>query len=258
MCQLAPFTTPAQNMLRKRGLRPGSRRRVSGSAIGPARRAVGPLQPRPGFLAPGVRANLTRQCGRSNLSAQTNNFVRMGARALDIIDDPARARTALQPIRLRLLHLLERPQSARVDRSYVRTATSYAIAPKTLGGVAVDSRTVADAFSSTYLSAVAGRALNDLAALGRAAAARGKRVPTLTLETDVRFATPADQRRFADELSVAFATLAARYHQPDAPQGRTFRVFACGYPAVASRPASPEQSRGAESEGGPEAGMETT
>ena len=36
----------------------------------------------------------------------------MGARHLDIIDDPARARAALQPIRLRLLHLLERPQSA--------------------------------------------------------------------------------------------------------------------------------------------------
>src|SRR5689334_11469492 len=159
----------------------------------------------------------------------------MGAPSFDIIDDPARARAALQPIRLRLLQLLERPQSApqlakaigmprqrvlyhlrtlqaqqlvesedhgkvgrRIDRTYVRTATSYAIAPKTLGGVAVDSRTVADAFSSTYLTAVAGRALNDLAALGRAAAARGKRLPTLTVETDVRFATPADQRRFAD------------------------------------------------------------
>ena len=36
----------------------------------------------------------------------------MGARHLDIIDDPARARVALQPIRLRLLHLLEQPQSA--------------------------------------------------------------------------------------------------------------------------------------------------
>src|SRR3954452_10437010 len=192
---------------------------------------------------------------------------------LDIIDDPARARVALQPIRLRLLHLLERPQSApqlekapglprqkvlyhlrkleaqrlvdahehgsvgrRIDRSYVRTATSYAIAPKTLGGVAIDPRTVADAFSSAYLSGVAGRALNDLAALGRAAAARGKRVPTLTLETDVRFATPADQRRFAGELTTALATLAAKYHQPDAPQGRTFRVFACGYPAVPSPP----------------------
>ena len=146
----------------------------------------------------------------------------MNAPVLDIIDDPARARAALQPIRLRLLHLLDQPQSApqlaramemprqrvlyhlrkleaqrlvdaqdhgsvgrRIDRTYVRTATSYAIAPKTLGGVAVDTQTVADVFSSAYLSAVAGRALNDLAALGRAAAARGKRVPTITLETAV-------------------------------------------------------------------------
>lgn len=204
----------------------------------------------------------------------------MAARPLDIIDDPARARAALQPIRLRLLQLLDRPRSApqlakamgmprqrvlyhlrtleaqrlveahehgnvgrRIDRSYVRTATSYAIAPKTLGGVAVDARAVADAFSSAYLSAVAGRALNDLAALGRAAAARGKRLPTLTLETDVRFATPAEQRRFADELTTALAALAAKYHHPDAPEGRTFRVFACGYPAVPGPPAGAEDDR---------------
>jgi len=209
----------------------------------------------------------------------------MGARPLDIIDDPARARAALQPTRLRLLQLLEEPQSApqlaaatgmprqkvmyhlrtleaqrlveaqehgsvgrRINRSYARTASSYAIAPSTLGGVAVDPRTVVDAFSTAYLSAVAGRALNDLAALGRAAAARGKRVPTLTLEADVRFATPADQRRFADELTSAFAALAARYHQPDAPQGRTFRVFACGYPAVPPRTEGPEAGRQADVE----------
>lgn len=208
----------------------------------------------------------------------------MGATQLDIIDDPVRARAALQPIRLRLLQLLEKPQSApqaakamglprqrvlyhlraleaqrlveahnhgtvgrRIDRTYVRTATSYAIAPKALGGVAVDTRTVADAFSSAYLSAVAGRALNDLAALGRAAAARGKRVPTLTLETDVRFATPADQRRFADELTQTLTALAAKYHSPGAISGRTFRVFACGYPAVPSRAAE-----------GPESDMEAT
>jgi DNA-binding transcriptional ArsR family regulator len=207
--------------------------------------------------------------------------------SLDIIDDPARARVALQPIRLRLLDLLESPQSApqlakamgmprqrvlyhlrtleaqrlveahdhgsvgrRIDRSYVRTATSYAIAPKALGGVAVDTRTVADAFSSAYLSAVAGRALNDLAALGRAAAARGKRIPTLTLETRVRFASPADQRRFADELTIALTTLAAKYHHPDAIDGRTFRIFACGYPAV--------PSRAAERDGGRDADKETT
>ena len=201
----------------------------------------------------------------------------MSAAPLDIIDDPARARVALQPIRLRLLDLLERPQSApqvakamgmprqrvlyhlrtleaqrlveaqdhgtvgrRIDRSYVRTATSYAIAPKTLGGVAVDARAVGDAFSSAYLSAVAGRALNDLAALGQAAAASGKRLPTLTLESVVRFATPADQQRFAKELTAALTTLAAKYHQPGATKGRTFRVFACGYPAVPSSAAEPD------------------
>lgn len=191
---------------------------------------------------------------------------------LDIIDDPTRARVALQPIRLRLLQLLETPQSApqaaktlrmprqrvlyhllkleaerlveahdhgtvgrRIDRTYVRTATSYAIAPKTLGGVAVDPRTVSDAFSAAYLSAVAGRALNDLAALSKAAVARGKRVPTITLETSVRFATPADQRQFAGELTKAMTKLAAKYHKPETATGRTFRIFACGYPAVRAR-----------------------
>jgi hypothetical protein len=34
----------------------------------------------------------------------------MAGRPLDIIDDPARARVALQPIRLQLRHLHERPQ----------------------------------------------------------------------------------------------------------------------------------------------------
>lgn len=207
------------------------------------------------------------------------------ARALDIIDDPSRARTALQPVRRQLLHLLEQPHSApalakavgmprqrvlyhlrkleaerlvearehgavgrRIDRTYVRTATSYAIAPNTLGGVAVDPQTVTDAFSSAYLSAVAGRALNDLAWLGRAAATRGKRVPTLTVETHIRFATPADQRAFADDLARALARVAAKYHRPDSPQGRTFRVFACGYPAVRARPAVAHDTRTDDSE----------
>jgi predicted ArsR family transcriptional regulator len=236
-------------------------------------------------MLPSSTLGLTTALGQVNLSAQTAFLVRMGAQPLDIIDDPARARDALQPIRLRLLQLLERPQSApqlakvmgmprqrvlyhlrrletqrlveahehgsvgrRIDRTYVRTATSYAIAPKTLGGVAVDPQAVADAFSSAYLSAVAGRALNDLAALNRVAAARGKRVPTLTLETHVRFAAPADQRRFADELTTMLTALAAKYHNAHAPQGRTFRVIACGYPAVPARSTEPEGGRKAERE----------
>ena len=197
----------------------------------------------------------------------------MAADPLHIIDEPTRARSALQPVRLRLLHLLDTPQSApqlakaigltrqqvnyhlralqaqqlveaqehgrvgrRIDRTFARTATSYVIAPKAFGGAPIDPQAVSDAFSSVYLSAVTTRALNDLAALRRAAAAKGKRVPTMTLETVVRFATPADQRRFAGELAETFAALAAKYHREHEPQGRSFRVFACGYPAV---PASP-------------------
>jgi predicted ArsR family transcriptional regulator len=202
----------------------------------------------------------------------------MAADPLHIIEEPSRARSALQPVRLRLLHLLDTPQSApqlakamglprqqvnyhlrelqaqqlvearehgrvgrRIDRTFARTATSYVIAPKSLGGEPIDPRELSDAFSSVYLSAVTTRALHDLAALRRAAKAKGKRVPTLTLETVVRFATPADQRRFAGELAETFAALSAKYHSEHAPQGRSFRVFACGYPAVPAPP--PESDR---------------
>jgi hypothetical protein len=73
-------------------------------------------------------------------------------------------------------------------------------------------------------------------------------VPTITLDTDVRFATPADQRRFTDELTTALTTLAGKYHHPGATTGRTFRVFVCGYPAVPSRAAEPEGGRRADME----------
>ena len=196
----------------------------------------------------------------------------MPAEPLHIIDEPSRARSALQPLRLRLLHLLDTPQSApqlakaiglprqqvnyhlrtlqaqqlveaqdhgrvgrRIDRTFARTATSYVIAPRALGAP-IDPHAVSDAFSSVYLSTVTTRALNDLAALRRVAAAKRKRVPTLTLETVVRFATPADQSQFAGELAEAFAALTAKYHHEGESQGRSFRIFACGYPAVAVPP----------------------
>ena len=58
-------------------------------------------------------------------------------------------------------------------------------------------------------------------------------------------------RRGDEELHLAVVGVDVRTggHHPDAPQGRTFRVFACGYPAV---------PRSAEPEGGREADMEAT
>lgn len=192
---------------------------------------------------------------------------------LEIIDDPGRARVALHPLRRRILQALEAPASApaiakalglgrqqvnyhlhrlaaerliqaedmgrvgrRIDRRYRRTAASYLLAPTTVAGTPEAARGIRDRFSATYLTAVAARTLNDLAALGRAASRQNKRIPTLTLETEIRFATPAAQRDFADALTGAVAELAQRFHDAAAPGGRTFRVFACGYPAVAGRP----------------------
>jgi DNA-binding transcriptional ArsR family regulator len=191
---------------------------------------------------------------------------------IDIIDDPQRARTALHPLRMRILQVLEQPASApqlarvlglprqqvnyhlrrlevdrlvhaenlgrvgrRIDRQYRRTAASYVIAPSPLAGVPADPREITDRFSSVYLAAASARTLTDLAKLRRAAEREGKRVPTLSLEADVRFRTPAAQRAFADALTRAFAELVARFHDATAPDGRTFRIFSGGYPAVADR-----------------------
>lgn len=179
---------------------------------------------------------------------------------------------ALHPLRRRILQALEAPASAptiarslglgrqqvnyhlhrleaerlieseelgrvgrRIDRLYRRTAASYLLAPTTVAGTPAEAREIRDRFSAIYLTAVAARTLNDLAALGRAAHRQGKRIPTLTLETEVRFATPAAQRAFADALTEAVSDLAQRFHDATTPGGRTFRVFACGYPAVADR-----------------------
>jgi DNA-binding transcriptional ArsR family regulator len=192
--------------------------------------------------------------------------------ALDIIDDPARTRTALHPLRMRILKSLEERASAqrlaerlglprqqvnyhlrrleadrlveaeetgrvgrRIDRVYRRTAASYLFAPTALAGAAADRALLTDRFSAAYLAATSARALDDLARLKRAADREGKRIPTLTLEAEVRFATPAAQRAFADALTRAFADVVAQFHNETAPEGRTFRVFACGYPAVPDR-----------------------
>ena len=61
----------------------------------------------------------------------------------------------------------------------------------------------------------------------------GKKLPTLTLDTEARFASPAAQGAFAEELNDMLATLIRKYHRPRATTGRSFRFVAIGYPAPA-------------------------
>lgn len=188
-----------------------------------------------------------------------------------VIEHPEQAAALLDPVRARVLQHLSEPDSAagaaralklprqrvgyhvrelqragllrevgeRRQRNYVErllqaTAKRYVISPAALGPSALAADTIRDRFSSEYLVVTASRIVHDVGVLQRLAAAAGKTLPTLTIETEVRFASPASQSAFAAELAEAVAGVVARHHDPGAPNGRTFRVVAGAHPVLPS------------------------
>lgn len=188
--------------------------------------------------------------------------------AVHVIEDGDRAASALHPLRLKILTELAEPDSAAglarrlgvprqklnyhvrrleeqgllesVGERKVRNCTerlvravarSYLISPTVLGDLAVDPASVRDRTSSAYLVAVAAKVIREVAEQRDRAHQAGKRLPTLTLQADVRFASPERQHAFATELSKQVARLIAKYHDEDEPDGRRFRVMAGVYPA---------------------------
>jgi DNA-binding transcriptional ArsR family regulator len=134
-----------------------------------------------------------------------------------------------------LLHLVgERRNRGTLERLLQATARSYVVSPEALGVLGATRAEVQDRFSAAYQVASIARTLRDLAILQTGAAKAGKKLPTLTLETEVRFASSEDQRAFAEELTSALSLLAARYHQAAAPQGRSFRFVLAGHPTLSA------------------------
>ena len=125
----------------------------------------------------------------------------------------------------------ERRKGNCLERVVRATARAFLISPEALGAVAPTAELAADRLSSAYLLAAAGRTIRDLAVLEGRARKAGKRIATLTLEADVRFASATDRAAFAEELAEAVARLAARYHDDTAPNGRRFRLLAAVHPA---------------------------
>lgn len=188
--------------------------------------------------------------------------------AIEMIRDQERAATALHPLRRRILASLRSPDSASgvarrlrlprqkvnyhlhlleegglveleaerkagnmMERVFRLSARAFVIAPDALGDVAPEPEAVTDRFSAAYLMAVAARALQEVGELEAAARTAGKKLATLTAETEVRFATPERQSAFARELVTCVTELIARYHDEKSPGGRTFRFVVGGYPA---------------------------
>jgi DNA-binding transcriptional ArsR family regulator len=125
----------------------------------------------------------------------------------------------------------ERRKGNCVERLVKATARSYLISPEVLGALGRTPEEQQDRFSASYLMAAAGRLLRDVSEQVARATAAKKRVATLTLETNIRFASADARAAFAGELSTAVARLAAKYHDADAAGGRAFRIVVGAYPA---------------------------
>ncbi len=189
---------------------------------------------------------------------------------LCVIDDPASASVALDPVRSRLLSELRAPMSAatlagriglprqkvnyhlrtleehglvRVDskkrwgglteRRLVATASSYVVSPAALGPVAADPARGMDRLSASYLVALAARVVREVGQLLRKSEELQKRLATLSIDTDVRFRSAEDRAAFSGELTAAVAALVSRYHDEAAPGGRRHRLIIGAYPTPA-------------------------
>lgn len=193
-----------------------------------------------------------------------------------VIDDPAAATVALEPIRSRLLSELSAPASAATlatrvglarqkvtyhlnaleahglvrlaekrkwggltERLLVATATSYVVSPRALGPVAVDPDREVDRLSASYLVALGARMIREVGDLVRRARETGKRLATLSVDTEVRFRSASDRAAFSAELTDAIATLVAKYHDVSAPGGRAHRLMVVAHP-LPQKPAHQE------------------
>lgn len=186
---------------------------------------------------------------------------------VDVIEDPAAAVAALEPARSRLLAELAEPASAaelsvRLDvprqklnyhlraleahglvrvvetrrwgglteRRLVATAAAYVVSPAALGPAATDPDRSRDRLSADYLIALAARVVREVGDLLRRARAANRPLPSLSIDTEIRFRSAADRAAFSRELTETVVKLAAQYHDPAAPGGRSHRLIVVAHP----------------------------
>ncbi len=132
-----------------------------------------------------------------------------------------------------LIEEVETKRKGNVSERIVRAcATQYLISPEALGQLGHDSATQRDRFSIAFLISAASRIIRDVGILSVLAAKARKRLSTLTIETEIRFATADDRARFADELTNFVAAQAAKYHDEKTAGGRAFRLTIAAYPQI--------------------------
>ena len=140
----------------------------------------------------------------------------------------ARARLLVRAGRRRRRHLFE--------QCYVATARGYVLSPELLGKLAADPAQIADTFSAKYLLGLASKLQSELARSVELATAAGKRLATLSINTELRFTSPEQRAAFTEELQRAIVEVAGRHSSPftmadgSAGEGRPFRLIVGCYP----------------------------
>ncbi|MGH9118230.1 MAG: ArsR/SmtB family transcription factor [Acidimicrobiales bacterium] len=197
---------------------------------------------------------------------------------VEVIEEPAAATAALDPVRARLLAELREPASAAAlavriglsrqkvnyhlrqleahglielaatrawggltERLLVATAAGYVVSPAAMGAAGSDPARARDHLSAAYVVALAARVVREVGGMARNAARQRSRLPVFGLDTAIRFRSPADRAAFADELTAAVARLTSKYHDERVPKGRWQRLTVAIHPVPKGVDASAPQ-----------------
>jgi DNA-binding transcriptional ArsR family regulator len=190
---------------------------------------------------------------------------------VQVLTDASQLAAALSPLRMRVLHEMQQPQSATtlsprlglsrqtlnyhlreleregflelveerprrgcIERMLKVTSRAFVVNPALLGPLADDPDQARDRFSSAFLLATAARLIRDVALLGERARAVDQRLATFTIDCEIGFASPAAFGAFTDELASTILRAAAKYDTAGA-KSRRFRVVVGSHPIVTKR-----------------------
>ncbi len=126
----------------------------------------------------------------------------------------------------------ERRKGNMTERVMQASAASYVISPAALSALQPDPGRAPDRLSARWLLALAGRLVADVGSLLASATRARQRLATFAMDGEVRFASASDRAAFAEELLTAVSDLIGKYHDADAPQGRTHRLVVAVHPAI--------------------------
>jgi DNA-binding transcriptional ArsR family regulator len=193
--------------------------------------------------------------------------------AWDFVAEMPRAAALLHPLRLRILDALREPDSAAglarrlrlprqkvnyhvrelarahfleragqrrrrnmVERLFRTTAQGYILSPELLGRLGLPQTQAQDTLSAAYLLGMLSLGQWELGRASREAVQQGKRLATLSVNSELRFVNVEQRARFTDEMQRAILNAIGRYASPHtltdgtAGPGRPYRLILGCYP----------------------------